>query len=414
MVAQKVLFIGLVWPEPTSSAAGTRIIQLVRFFKERNFEVHFASAAQPSDFSFDLHSIGAETHQILLNHSSFNVWIKALQPEIVVFDRFMIEEQYGWRVQQECPETMRILDTEDLHFLRKAREVQQKAGVPFTDEALFSDEAKREIASILRCDLSLIISEEEIRILTEQFKINASILYYLPFLEEEITEDQTKNWNSFEEREGFAFIGNFMHEPNWQTVKTLKTEIWPELRKLLPKASMNIYGSYPPQKALQLNNKTERFFVHGRTDNAQNTLAKHRILLAPITFGAGIKGKFIDAMQTGTPNVTTSVGAESMHKDLPWGGFIENDWKEFCLKAVLLYNHKEEWLKAQQNGTLILNSLYRKTAFEDLFLTNIKEIYHSLPQHRQQNFMGEILKHQSLQSTRYMSLWIEEKNRKDY
>lgn len=414
MTAQKVLFIGLVWPEPTSSAAGTRIIQLVNFFKESGFEVHFASAAQPSDFSFDLHHIGVRTHQILLNHTSFNLWIKELQPEIVVFDRFMIEEQYGWRVQQECPDAMRILDTEDLHFLRKAREVQQKRGEPFSGDTLFSDEAKREIAAILRCDLSLIISEEEVKILTEQFRISNSILYYLPFLEEEITADQIQHWNNFEEREDYVFIGNFMHEPNWHTVKTLKTEIWPILRKLSPQTSLHIYGSYPPQKALQLQNKTERFFVHGRADNAKNTIAKHRALLAPITFGAGIKGKFIDAMQTGTPSITTSVGAESMHKGLPWGGFIENDWKTFCEKAVLLHSNKEEWLKAQHNGTIILNSLYRKTAFEDLFLASIKEIYCNLMQHRQQNFMGEILKHQSLQSTRYMSLWIEEKNKKHY
>ncbi|WP_410220103.1 glycosyltransferase [Pedobacter sp.] len=412
MKAQKVLFIGLVWPEPTSSAAGTRIIQLVNFFKERGFEVHFASAAQPSDFSFDLHNIGVKTHQILLNHSSFNLWIKEFQPEIVVFDRFMIEEQYGWRVQQECPNTLRILDTEDLHFLRKAREAQQKAGRPFTDEALFSVEAKRETAAILRCDLSLIISEEEIKILTEKFKISASILHYLPFLEKEITAEQVQHWNSFEEREGYVFIGNFMHEPNWHTVKTLKTGIWPILRKLSAQASLHIYGSYPPQKALQLQNKTDRFFVHGRADNAQSTIAKHRVLLAPITFGAGIKGKFIDAMQTGTPNVTTSVGAESMHKGLPWGGFIENDWTAFCEKATLLHSDKEEWLKAQHNGTVILNSLYCKTDFEDLFLSRIKKIYHNLQQHRQQNFIGEILKHQSLQSTRYMSLWIEEKNKK--
>lgn len=278
----------------------------------------------------------------------------------------------------------------------------------------FSDEAKREIAAILRCDLSLIISEEEIKILTGQFKINSSILHYLPFLEEEITETTIQQWTTFEEREDFVFIGNFMHPPNWQAVKTLKAEIWPALRKLLPKTSMHIYGSYPTQKALQLQNKNERFFVHGRADNAQDTIAKHRVLLAPITFGAGIKGKFIDAMQTGTPSVTTSIGAEAMQKKLTWGGFVANHWTTFNQKATLLYTDKETWLKAQHNGTIMLNSLYQKAAFEDLLLTRVKEIHHHLPQYRQQNFIGEILKHQSLQSTKYMSLWIEEKNKKSH
>ena len=126
MLARKVLFIGLVWPEPTSSAAGTRIIQLIQLFLANGDEVHFASAASKSDFSFELTTLGVIEHQIKLNDSSFNDWLKELNPFIVVFDRFMIEEQYGWRVQQECPNTLRILDTEDLHFLRHARQQAHK------------------------------------------------------------------------------------------------------------------------------------------------------------------------------------------------------------------------------------------------------------------------------------------------
>ncbi|RZK83270.1 MAG: glycosyltransferase, partial [Pedobacter sp.] len=120
MASRKVLFIGLVWPEPTSSAAGTRIVQLVNLFLANGNEVHFASAALKGEFSFDLVSIGVINHDIKLNDSSFNHWIAVLNPAVVVFDRFMVEEQYGWRVQQECPNAVLILDTEDLHFLRHA------------------------------------------------------------------------------------------------------------------------------------------------------------------------------------------------------------------------------------------------------------------------------------------------------
>jgi glycosyltransferase involved in cell wall biosynthesis len=87
--------------------------------------------------------------------------------------------------------------------------------------------------------------------------------------------------------------------------------------------SMNIYGSYASQKVLQLDNKTEKFIIKGRAIDAKETISKHKILLAPIQFGAGIKGKFIDAMQVGTPSVTTSVGAEAMKGNLNWNGIIE-------------------------------------------------------------------------------------------
>ena len=405
MAVRKVLFIGLVWPEPTSSAAGTRIIQLVQLFLANGDEVHFASAAAKSEFSFDLKSLGVINHDIKLNDSSFNDWIKNLNPNIVVFDRFMIEEQYGWRVQQECPNAVQILDTEDLHFLRHAR---QQAIKSKTELSLYNDVTKRELASILRCDLSLIISQTEMALL-QKFNISSQILYYLPFLEEEITS--TKNWSTFEERKDFVFIGNYLHEPNWQTLQYLKTMVWPLLRKKLPETSLHIYGAYASEKVMQLNNPREKFLVHGRAENARETISKHRVLLAPLLFGAGAKGKFIDAMQTGTPIATPSVGAEAMFSGLNWAGVINDNLQTFVDETVELYHNKTIWEQAQQNGVEIINQLYAKNKFKTPFLEKINNLQRNLTKHRQQNFMGEILKHHTLQSTKYMSLWIEEKNK---
>jgi len=406
MCAKKILIIGLVWPEPTSSAAGTRIIQLVDLFLSQGYQVTFASAATKSDFSYDFSETKVIEQEIKLNDDSFNSFAKRLNPDIVLFDRFMVEEQYGWRVQQECPEALRILDTEDLHFLRNARQQSDKKQVAAD---FYSDIAKREIASILRCDLSLIISEVEMSILVEQFKIDRSLLHYLPFLENEITDKTIKNWIGFDERADFVFIGNFLHEPNWNTVQLLKSKIWPALRKKLPSVNLNIYGSYASQKVLQLNNKNERFFIKGRATNAQETIARHKILLAPIQFGAGVKGKFIDAMQVGTPSVTTLIGAEAMRGTLEWNGIIEDDLDTFIEKAASLYHDKTAWLRAQQNGIKIINERYSASKFATHFVAVIQHM--DLKAHRKQNFIGQILNHHTLQSTRYMSLWIAEKNK---
>jgi glycosyltransferase involved in cell wall biosynthesis len=409
MTAKKLLIIGFVWPEPTSSAAGTRMIQLVDLFLSKGYHITFASAASKSDFSYSFSETGVTEQEIKLNNESFNIFLKELNPEIVLFDRFMVEEQYGWRVQQECPDALRILDTEDLHCLRSARQQSDKKKQAL---ALFSDTAKREIASILRCDLSLIISEVEMDILKEQFKIDSSLIYYLPFLEEEINSNTIENWIPFEDRADFVFIGNFLHEPNWNTVQFLKTKIWPSLRKKLPNASMNIYGSYASQKVLQLDNKTEKFIIKGRAIDAKETISKHKILLAPIQFGAGIKGKFIDAMQVGTPSVTTSVGAEAMKGNLNWNGIIENDPDLFIEEAVKLYQDKSAWQIAQQNGVKIINERYSAKSFSEPFIREIERLASDLIAHRQNNFFGQILNHHTAQSTKYMSLWIEEKNKK--
>ena len=73
-------------------------------------------------------------------------------------------------------------------------------------------------------------------------------------------------------------------------------------------------------------------------------------MLAPLRFGAGIKGKLLEAMQCGTPSVTTTIGAESMCGDLPWNGFITDAATFFSDKAVELYQDKILWLKSQEIG----------------------------------------------------------------
>jgi len=411
MDVKKVLIIGLVWPEPTSSAAGTRMVQLVRMFLSAAYEVTFASAASKSEFSFDLPGIGVKEEVIRLNDNSFNSFLTVLEPDLVVFDRFMTEEQYGWRVRQECAGALCILDTEDLHSLRYARQDAVKTGRVMDSADLFSDLAKRELASIWRCDLTLMISEVEMEILKTVFRVDPSLIYYLPFLEDQISDEDMASWKDFEEREGFVFIGNFLHEPNWNTLQVLKREIWPALRKKLPKAIMHIYGSYASQKVMQLHQPKDNFLVHGRADDARDAIGRHKVLLAPILFGAGVKGKFIDAMKAGTPTVTTKAGAEAMKGELEWNGMITDDLELFTSYALALYKNKDLWIQSQQNGLRILNERYDKSRHISPFIEKIATLSTALSAHRQHNFFGQVLQYHTANSTKYMSLWIEEKNK---
>lgn len=409
---QQLLIIGLVWPEPNSSAAGGRMLQLISLFKEQGYGITFSSPAQDSDFMVDLKEIGVEKKSITLNCPSFDVFVKVLNPTVVLFDRFMMEEQFGWRVAENCPNALRLLDTEDLHCLRLARQKAFKENRLFLTSDLIKEEiAKREIASILRCDLSLMISEIEVELLTTTFKIDKALLYYLPFLLEQITVATFEKLLPFEERKDFVFIGNFLHEPNWNAVLYLKESIWPLIRKQLPQAILNIYGAYPSQKVLQLHQPKEGFLIKGRAPIAQEVVSSARVVLAPLRFGAGVKGKLVEAMQCGTASITTTIGAESMRGDLPWNGFIADNPQVFADEAVQLYYDKKRWLEVQFNGLAIVNQRYSKALFVEDFKKQIFFLLANLQQHRLNNFMGAILQHHTLSSTKYMSRWIEAKNK---
>jgi glycosyltransferase involved in cell wall biosynthesis len=407
-----VLIIGLVWPEPKSSAAGQRMLQLILLFQKWGYKIIFVSTALENGLNFDLNAINVEKVSIELNANSFDDFVKESNPTIVLFDRFVTEEQFGWRVTQNCPSALKILDSEDLHCLRYTRASNFKKGVPFHVENLFEEDwTKREIASILRCDLTLIIAEFEMEVLAQYFKIESHLLFYLPLLFEDADLNFEHAPNDFLERKDFVFIGNFWHEPNWDAVLYLKKTIWPLIRKQLPKASILIYGAYPSQKVFNLHNKKEGFLVMGRADDARSVISSARVLLAPIRFGAGIKGKLLEAMQFGTPTVTTTVGAESINGAFNWNGFIVDDPNEIASKAILLYENEELWQQSQRQGRLILSERFRWSDFERPFKKRIVFVMENLLSHRKANFYGAMLLHHSMKSSEYLSRWIQEKNK---
>ena len=410
-MSKNILIIGFVWPEPNSTAAGSRMLQLIDFFKKNNYNITFVSSAQKTDISYPLEKLDVNTFSIKINHNYFDELIKDLDPDIVLFDRFLTEEQFGWRVSEICPNAIKILDTEDLHFLRYAREQAYKNKEEITLKYLVNDLTKRELASIYRCDFTLIISEFEMKLLQNTFKIDENLLCYLPFLLDQLKTSAMNNYPDFEDRTDFMTIGNFKHKPNLESVIYLKRTIWPLIRKKLPNTNVIIYGAYLPDQVKQMHNPSEGFIVKGWTDNKKKVFANARVCLAPLQFGAGLKGKLLDTMNFCTPNITTSIGAEGMHNNLPWNGFITDDNKDFALKAIELYNNKVIWEVSQTNGINIINKCYSKERFYSIFNNKISKTRKKLEELRLKNITGSMLNHHTMQSTKYLSKWIEEKNK---
>lgn len=405
-----VLIIGKVWPESRSSAAGSRMLQLIELFARNGFETHFASAASKSDYSDDLSARGVISHEIKLNDASFDLFVKSLNPAIVMFDRFMTEEQFGWRVTEQCPDTIRILDTEDLHSLRFTRQKSFKEGIPFHQELMIPEEiTKRELAAIYRSDLSLIISTYEMELLKKYFQLPANILCYLPFLHDPISDSDRTEWPLFDQRSGFMMIGNYLHEPNRDAVKWLKNEIWPLIRELLPDAELTVYGSYVSQKELQMDNRKEGFHVHGRVEDMSHVISHSKVMLAPLRFGAGLKGKLFDAMLSGTPSVTTTIGSEGISEYKNWCGAVSDDPKLFADAAVMIYLNESDWHFAQKRGVNIINDRFLKKDHIPPFIKKLKDLIENTDAHRKKHFIGSMLMHHTMAGSRYMSKWIEEK-----
>lgn len=425
-----VLFIGYVWPEPQSSGAGSRTLELIELFLRQGWRVTFCTPAAATERQVDLAALGVAQKTVELNSPSFDVYIRELSPDIVVFDRFMMEEQFGWRVEEQCPRALRVLDTIDLHSLRAARQQALKTALagPDRDDAanrVFTmtssdlyermashDITQREVAAILRSDLTLMISDVECELLTSAFNVPAELLQHCPFmLDVEAMPLPAAPECDFESRRNFISIGNFRHAPNWDAVLWLSQCIWPQVRRQLPLAQLHVYGAYAPPKAAALHRPDQGFHVLGWAPDALEVMRAARVCLAPLRFGAGIKGKLIDAMRCGTPSVTTPIGTEAMHGGLDWCGAEKVNAQEIADAAVTLYTDPALWERMQRQGQKILQQRFDKHYLGPALIVRIELCRETLDTRRRQNFTGAMLRHHHHKSTRYMAQWIEAKNR---
>jgi len=265
----------------------------------------------------------------------------------------------------------------------------------------------------------LVISSYEMQLLQQHYQVPESLLCYCPFL---LEHTLTPSVVSFEQREHFIAIGNFRHAPNWHAVLWLKQQIWPLIRARLPKAELHIYGAYPPPKATALHNVREGFLVKGWAEDACAVMQQARVCLAPLAFGAGLKGKLLDAMRCGTPSVTTDIGTEGMLPDSAseqatslnngdWAGAVANDAQGIANAAVTLYQQPELWAQCQQQGYAIVTEKFMLAAHQSRLWQQLEQVRQQLEQHRQRNFTGLMLRHHAYRSTKFMGQWIEAKNR---
>lgn len=406
---ETLLLLASVWPEPASSAAGSRTLQLLTLFPGDPWRVVILCAAERRAHSAPLPD-RIETGPLLLNDSRMDAVFRDLEPDVVLFDRFPMEEQYGWRVEKQCPGALRILDTVDLHSLREIRQRIFRENRRMVPEDWNCEAALRELASIYRSDLTLLISDAERDLLVQDLKLPGSLLHVLPFLldpEEIASSDRTPGYH---QRSDFVTIGNFRHPPNADSVWFLHEEIWPRLREACPEANLKIYGADLTPDLQQLHRPEEGFHLCGRADDAREVMRNARVCLAPLRYGAGLKGKLLDAMCAGTPSVTTPIGAEGMQGDLPWPGHVAASPDGIVEAAVRLYRDQAAWREARGRILPLLKERFDRSRHAPGFQERLQEMIRNPPPFSADRLTGSLLRHHHQRSTEFMSRWIEAKN----
>ena len=389
----EILCIGHQYPEPETTAAGRHLIDYLLFLKAENFKVHFASTSKKTPYSFDFGAHQIQTTSVHLNCSSFQEFLKDLQPQIVIFDRINSYEQFAWQCKEVVPDALLVLNTEDLHFLRYAR--QKKTN--YKSQPLFN----REVKAILSADLSLIISKTEIDLLSKELNVSDSQLAYLPFLK----QSPAQNALNIEERKHLIFVGNGQHKPNVDAVKYLQKEIWPILANKLREVELHIYGRDYPKSLFT--NTPERMSYKGWTKDIKQTMSSYKLNLAPLNYGAGLKGKVMTGLETKTVTIGSQIAFEGFPYDLQKQACTSKE--NLIDKISQLYTDKKlnaAYVEIQNSCLSDFSSKWYKAHVEQLhYLNTFREA------HRTKHLLIDLLWQNQLNKDKYFSKYIQYKQR---
>ena len=456
-----VLFLAGLFPEPNASAAGVRTQFLVKQLAQTPGveSIHYGTGAKPTPNDSHssqqlLKSLGVQFHHVPANDSdqmgAFLNKCGALDPKksiLVIIDRFYAEEAYSFHILNQCPHAAIVLDMQDMHSLRwhrqsiiEARDLKhsesgndplQQMNDPLSNLPTGKDNypsaqdtrLQRELASIHRTDLTLVCSPTEMGALHSTFQISKDKLALASFFIDTLPD--TSETLPFDQRKDFVFIGGFRHDPNVDAVRQMH-RLWPQIREALgndneEEAHFHVYGPFCPRPLREAcHNPSEGFHIHGLTNKSvEEILGDKKVVLAPLRFGAGIKGKIVEAWTVGTPVVTSSIGSEGMGDNRStdgevgpneWGGFVASSSQEFVECAVSLYQDEDIWKHKSQKGNGILSNLYGIHQWESV-VARLADVCHNLEERRQHDFMRGILWQQTTRSTEYFSKWIEAKNK---
>jgi len=208
-------------------------------------------------------------------------------------------------------------------------------------------------------------------------------------------------------------VGRFQHPPNEDAFFWLRHEVWPRVRAACPGAVMHVYGSAARERHLAEHDPGAGFLVHGYAPSMEEALLRSRVLLAPLRYGAGIKGKIADAFAHGLPVATTPIGAEGMlrrGRQAPWGGSFEaQDATELAEAAVQLHEDRHVWQAASTAGQRLVEERFAAGAVEDAMVGALERRVEGLWRSREEDVWQSVLQREESRSTEFMARYIEAK-----
>jgi len=268
---------------------------------------------------------------------------------VCIVARSYLAAKYLGHLKRYAPKCRIVYDSVDLPFIREYREAVLERDLSKIISA--SRTCGVELSCIDNSDVTIVRSLKEARFLLNEDS-DRSVAVIPPL------QIPQKGCPSFEKRKDLLFLGGFQHAPNVGAIEYLIGSIFPRIRMSLPDVKLYVIGSHAPEEVRTMCTSAENVVFLGYVPGIEAHLNNCRLMLAPLTYGAGVKGKITKSFAHGLPVVTTSIGAEGVSSDSGKVLLIEDDPAEFASKAVEAYTDKELWSTISKNCLAFANDHY--------------------------------------------------------
>ena len=364
---RRALVIDDFTPTPDQDSGSIDTLNYLKLLKQLKFHVTFIPAADLLNFGAytrDLQRVGVECRHAPYT-ASVEDFLKARgqQLDLVLFFRYTTAVPLLDAVRKFAPRAKVVLETVDVHFLRQEREALLEQSAEKTRLAAAAKSA--ELETIRRCDASIVLSEFEMHLLREL--IPEAKLALIP-----IARGIPGRLAGFERRRGIAFVGGFRHAPNIDAVLWFAAEVWPLIRARIPDCIFSIVGSNAPAEILKL--AAPDIKVLGFVEDLSGIFAACRMTVAPLRFGAGIKGKIVTSLSYGVPCVASAAAVEGMGLTEGENVLVGTTAREFAEAVARLHGDGELWARLSERGLDFARERFSLESARGKFAALLKEL----------------------------------------
>ncbi len=350
-VKRRALVADVTTPRPDRDSGSIDTFQYIRMLQTLGFKVVFF----PNDLRHDgryteaLQKIGVECLYLpyvgsLRSHLDKH----GAHYDLVLVQRAHFAAQQIGLVRRKCRNARVLFNTVDLHFLREQRQAETEQSVQLADQARRTKAL--EIGIMRQCDATIVISEAEREML--QKELPDVRIAAIPYVRE-----VQGSASSFQQRRDLVFIGGFLFEPNVDALKYFADEIWPLIRLKIPDIRLMIVGSGMTPEVVRIG-RIPGIEILGFVENITPIFNRCRLSIAPLRYGAGIKGKVGTSLSHGVPCIATPVAAEGMGLEDHVNVMIGRDAAAFAAAVIEAYQDEVLWDELSVNGLTLFEQHY--------------------------------------------------------